>query len=443
MTQPSTQEECTPSHARSTGRVTTIRLRTVAAATIGNIVEWYDFALYTAATPLVFQRLFFARHDDGLLAQIEPMLVFGAGFLVRPAGGILFGLLGDRLGHARALRYTLTIIGIATAAIGLLPGQATIGVLAPLLLLVLRLAQGFAAGGEWAGAVLLLGADSPAARHRGIAFALTQSGVAAGMVLGGAALWAARQLPEAAFLSWGWRIPFLAAFPFLLLGLWLRATPHPDTPIVRSARPHAAPQGMGLQGMGLPLLTGTMLRLAENGSIYMMLVFGMAYGHMHHVPDRWMLLAGTLGMVADGLAMPAFGWLAEHLGARTIYALGAAGMALFCGLFLALVASGSQSGVILAFIVGMGLCHAPMIAVEPALLSALFPPAHRYLGVAVAHEAGALLAGGISPVVATLLVHSRWGNGAVCGYMAALAGLSLLALLARPARRLAFPQPQE
>ncbi|MFS3135372.1 MFS transporter [Gluconacetobacter sacchari] len=412
--------------------------RAIAAATIGNIVEWYDFALYSAATPLVFQRLFFARHDDGLLAQLAPMLVFGAGFLVRPAGGILFGLLGDRLGHARALRHTLTIIGLATAAIGLLPGQATIGILAPILLLVLRLAQGFAAGGEWAGAVLLLGADTPGAPHRGVAFALTQSGVAAGMVLGGAALWAARLLPDAAFLSWGWRLPFLAALPFLCLGLWLRATPQPGRPATRHPRPPLSPRQAGPA-----LLRGIVLRLAENGGVYMMLVFGLAYGRAHHVPDRWLLLASTLGMVADGIAMPAFGWLAQRLGARIVYALGAVGLALFSGPFLALVASGSQAGVVMAFIVGMALCHAPMIAVEPALLSALFPAAHRYLGVALAHEAGAMLAGGVSPVVATLLVHSAGGKGAVAAYMGALAGLSLLALLPRPARRAVFPQAEE
>ncbi|GBQ22189.1 major facilitator superfamily transporter [Gluconacetobacter sacchari DSM 12717] len=409
--------------------------RVLASAIIGNIVEWYDFALYTAATPLVFGQLFFAHGQDSLLVQTEPLMVFAAGFVVRPLGGLFFGALGDRRGHREALRWTLLLIGIATALIGVLPTHARIGMMAPLLLLGLRLVQGFAAGGEWAGAVLIVGEgetalrDTPAragpATGRGVAFALSQSGVAAGMVLGTAALLLARSLPGDAFLAYGWRLAFLAAVPFVALGVWLRGIP-PGRPAAPT--PSRPPAIMVLRRCGLPLACGMALRLAENGGVYLMTVFALFYGHARHIPDAWLLMGSMAGMAADGLAMPCFGWLADRIGAPRVYLGGAVALAVLAEPFFMLLDHDTLWSVVLAFTGGMALCHAPMIAVEPALLARLFPPELRYSGVAMAHELGAVLAGGISPLVAAGLYHATGGASGTALYMAALAAASAVAL---------------
>lgn len=409
--------------------------RVLASAIIGNIVEWYDFALYTAATPLVFGQLFFAHGQDSLLVQTEPLMIFAAGFVMRPLGGLFFGALGDRHGHRAALRWTLLLIGIATALIGVLPSYARIGMMAPLLLLGLRLVQGFAAGGEWAGAVLIIGEgetgpeDTPdrvgPTTGRGVAFALSQSGVAAGMVLGTAALLLARSLPGDAFLTYGWRLAFLAAVPFVALGAWLRGTPS-GRPAART--PSRPPAVMILRHCGLPLACGMALRLAENGGVYLMTVFALFYGHARHIPDTWLLTGTMAGMAADGLAMPCFGWLADRIGASRVYLGGAVALAVLAEPFFMLLDHGTLWSVVLAFTGGMALCHAPMIAVEPALLARLFPRELRYSGVAMAHELGAVLAGGISPLLAAGLYRTTGGASGVAIYMTVLATVSALAL---------------
>ncbi|MFT8776856.1 MAG: MFS transporter [Gluconacetobacter liquefaciens] len=414
--------------------------RALASAIIGNIVEWYDFALYTAATPLVFGPLFFSQARDSLFVQTEPLMVFAAGFVVRPLGGLFFGALGDRRGHREALRWTLLLIGIATALIGVLPTHARIGMMAPLLLLALRLVQGFAAGGEWAGAVLIIGEGEtgpqetparPAKTGRGVAFALSQSGVAAGMVLGTAALLLARSLPGDGFLTYGWRVAFLAAVPFVALGVWLRGTPS-GRPAART--PSRPPAIMVLRRCGLPLACGMALRLAENGGVYLMTVFALFYGHARHIPDAWLLMGSMAGMAADGLAMPCFGWLADRIGASRVYLGGAVALAVLAEPFFMLLDHATLWSVVLAFTGGMALCHAPMIAVEPALLARLFPPELRYSGVAMAHELGAVLAGGISPLVAAGLYHTTGTASGTALYMAALAAASAVALWS-PLRR--------
>ncbi|MBO1325098.1 MFS transporter [Acetobacter sp. TBRC 12305] len=410
------------------------------SAMIGNMVEWYDFALYTAATPLVFAPLFFPPGQSSFANQFAAIVVFASGHVMRPAGGVLFGHMGDCRGHLNALRWTLLLIGTVTVLIGLLPTYAQAGVLAPVCLLVMRLVQGLAAGGEWAGSVLVIGGAAPDGRARHVMMALSQSGVALGMVLGTAALWLAQSLPATAFTSWGWRVPFLITLPAVIMGVWLRAglaVPNATTMAAPGAAPGAGPgRAAGFPFWRLvrtspgPVLCGIGLRLAENGGVYLITVFGLVYGREQGVPDRLLLAGLTAGLIADGCAMPLFARLVARWGAARIYLGGLVALAVLSVPFFALIRSGTGWGVVAAFVLALGLGHAPTIAVEPLLLERLFPPTVRYTGVAVAHEGGAVLAGGVSPVVAAALYHLAGNVNAVAFYLVGLVACSGLALLA-------------
>lgn len=398
----------------------------LASAMIGNIVEWYDFSLYASATPLVFSRVFFSQKHDPFFIQVEAIALFGTGFLVRPGGGMLFGYIGDRYGHLVSLRWTLFLIGIATALIGILPTYAQIGVSAPLLLLLLRLIQGGAAGGEWAGSVLVLGGTTQTnSKSRHLMLALSQSGVALGMVLGTGAMWLLRQLPEEEFLSWGWRIAFLATLPFVVLGIFLRSSL-----TVAPVRTHASPvfSFRALFCEPVAILRGIGVRLSENGGIYLISVFGLAYGRSCHVSDSILLAAVTCGLAADGLMMPIFGWLSIRMGHSRIYLFGIVALAVLIVPFFSFVATGQPISVILAFALIMMLAHAPMIAVEPHLLEKLFPAHCRYSGIAVSHEFGSIIAGGVSPLLAAFLYHETGSVNGVIVYVFLLAICSAAAL---------------
>ncbi|MBB2172349.1 MFS transporter [Gluconacetobacter asukensis] len=405
--------------------------RALCSAMAGNIVEWYDFSLYLAAAPLIFSQLFFSGAQTAFMHQVEAAAFFAAGFVVRPVGGILFGYLGDRYGHLVSLRWTLLLIGAGTAAIGALPGFDTIGLYAPSILLLLRLVQGVAAGGEWAGSILVIEGAAAGARNNTVLLSLSQSGVAAGMVLGTVALWLASCLPHEAFLRWGWRAAFVAPLPFVGLGILLRTSMDGGA---RRVEPHGLsrfPLVTLLRREPVAVLRGIGIRLAENGGVYLMTVFGLSYGREQHIPDTVLLLAMTLGLAADGLAMPLFGWLAVRYGAQRVYLGGIIGLSCLAPLFFLLVASGQTGYVMLAFVLVMALGHAPMIAVEPILLARLFADGERYTGVAVSHEIGAVLAGGLSPLMATLLYHASGSVNGVILYLLLLATFSAIALCGR------------
>lgn len=406
--------------------------RAIVASLAGNMLEWYDFFLFGTAAALVFNKLFFPAADPtaSLLAAFS---VYAVGFAARPVGGLIFGHIGDRHGRKVSLVWTLSIMGVATFAIGLLPSFEQAGMLAPALLVGLRLLQGIAAGGEWGGGVLMITENAPAHR-RGFLGAWSQVGVGLGFVLASLAFYLARQMPEADFLAWGWRLPFLASILIFFVGIFIRLR------ISETARhldegqaAHAAPILQLLRAYPRAILAGVGIRLAENGGSHLLITFSLAYGVTVGAPAEAMLVGVMLGMIADSAMMPVYGALSDRFGRRTVYMGGIIALGLFGYPFLRLLESASPALIIAAFVIGNGLCHAAMIGVQPALFSEMFEGEVRYSGLAFVHEVSSVIVG-FGPLIATALFAHYHSAVPIALYLGALCLLSAVALLVGPGR---------
>jgi MFS family permease len=406
--------------------------RVILAACVGSALEWYDFFLYGTASALVFAPLFFPKSDP-IVGTLLSFLTFGVGFIVRPLGGVLFGILGDRLGRKPVLVATLLMIGVGTTAIGFLPTYASIGVWAPLLLVALRVVQGLGAGAEYGGAVILLVEYAPA-RHRGFWGGFAPLGVSIGNLLAAGALALVTLLSQDALMSWGWRLPFLASAVLILLGLYVRLRVM-ETPVFREAvagrhkiERNPAMAALRLHPRNFLVLLGA--RMAENGLGYLFPVFGLGY------------VVTTLGVTrADALSalMLAFGMelftilgfsaLSDRVGRRPVYMFGAlSGIALAFPFFW-MVGTREWVWIAAAFILARAVVTAAMFGPQAAYFAELFPPQRRFAGFAFARELGSLLSGGPAPFVATALV--IWSGGAwwpVALYVILLSAITAVAI---------------
>jgi MFS family permease len=406
--------------------------RVILAACVGSALEWYDFFLYGTASALVFAPLFFPKSDP-IVGTLLSFLTFGVGFIVRPFGGVLFGILGDRLGRKPVLVATLLMIGVGTTAIGFLPTYASIGVWAPLLLVALRVVQGLGAGAEYGGAVILLVEYAPA-RHRGFWGGFAPLGVSIGNLLAAGALALVTLLSQDALMSWGWRLPFLASAVLILLGLYVRLRVM-ETPVFREAvagrhkiERNPAMAALRLHPRNFLVLLGA--RMAENGLGYLFPVFGLGY------------VVTTLGVTrADALSalMLAFGMelftilgfsaLSDRVGRRPVYMFGAlSGIALAFPFFW-MVGTREWVWIAAAFILARAIVTAAMFGPQAAYFAELFPPQRRFAGFAFARELGSLLSGGPAPFVATALV--IWSGGAwwpVALYVILLSAITAVAI---------------
>ncbi|MFC0304364.1 MFS transporter [Rhizorhabdus histidinilytica] len=401
--------------------------RAILASLAGNMLEWYDFFLFGTAAALVFNRLFFPAADP-TAALLAAFSVYAVGFAARPIGGLIFGHVGDRHGRKVSLVWTLSIMGVATFAIGLLPSYEQAGMLAPALLVALRLLQGIAAGGEWGGGVLMITENAPADR-RGFLGAWSQVGVGLGFVLASLAFFLARRMPEADFLAWGWRLPFLASILIFLVGVFIRLRISETARHLEEGRgSHAAPILRLLRRYPRAILTGVGIRLAENGGSHLLITFSLAYGVTVGAPADALLVGVMLGMIADSAMMPVFGALSDRIGRRAVYLAGVIGLALFGYPFLRMLDSGAPAMIVAAFVIGNGLCHAAMIGVQPALFSEMFDGEVRYSGLAFVHEVSSVIVG-FAPLIATALYASSKSPVPVAAYLAILCLLSAVALL--------------
>lgn len=416
-----------------TGRVP---VRVVLAACVGSALEWYDFFLYGTAAALVFGPLFFPKSDP-LVGTLLSFLTFGVGFVVRPLGGIFFGIMGDRLGRKPVLVATLLMIGGGTTLIGVLPTYAVAGVWAPILLVSLRVLQGLGAGAEYGGAVILLVEYAPKGK-RGFWGSFAPLGVSIGNLLAAGAFALATMLPQDQFMSWGWRVPFLASAILIGVGVYVRFRVM-ETPVFREAveqkhKREANPAMAALRINTRSFFVVLGARMAENGLGYLFPVFGLTYvTTVLGMPKTDALSALMVSYFVELFAIMGWATLSDRVGRRPVYIFGAlAGIALAFPFFW-LVGTREWLWVALAFVLARAVVVAGMFGPQAAYFAELFPPQRRFAGFAFARELGSLLAGGPAPFVATALV--AWAGGAwwpVACYIIVLSGITAFAVWCGP-----------
>jgi MFS transporter, MHS family, shikimate and dehydroshikimate transport protein len=384
--------------------------RVVLASLIGTSIEWYDFFLYGTAAALVFNRLFFPALDP-LAGTMAAFATHAVGFFARPLGGAVFGHYGDLIGRKAMLVTTLLMMGLSTFLIGVLPTYDHIGVLAPAVLVTLRFVQGLGVGGEWGGAVLLV-VEHSHRRRRGFYASFAQAGVPTGVLLANGAFAAVAALPEEDFLSWGWRVPFLAGAVLLGLGLFIRLHIL-ETPLFAEAQARRAISRMPLVELlrrhPRNLLLAMGARFAENACFYIFTVFIYVYASETRGFARDTILFGVLFASALQLfCIPAFAALSDRLGRRPVYLAGALFLGLFAFPFFWLVDSGVTAFVWLALVLGSTAISA-MYGPQAAFFSELFGTNVRYSGASLAAQLAAPFAGGLAPLIATALL--SWSDG--------------------------------
>ncbi|MFI6107000.1 MFS transporter [Streptomyces sp. NPDC051310] len=412
--------------------------RIVAASLIGTTIEWYDFFLYGSAAALVFNKLFFPGSDP-LVGTLLSFLTYAVGFAARPLGALVFGHYGDRLGRKKLLVLSLLLMGGATFAIGLLPTHATIGSAAPVLLTVLRLVQGFALGGEWGGAVLLV-SEHGDARRRGFWASWPQTGAPAGQLLATGVLSALTALlSDAAFTSWGWRIPFLLSGVLVIVGLWIRLSVD-ESPVFKAAlaRAEARTAETGqLEKMPLvavlryhwrDVLVAMGARMAENISYYVITAFILVYATTSAGLSKQTALNAVLIASAVHFAViPAWGALSDRIGRRPVYLIGAIGVGAWMFPFFALIDSKSFGSLLLAVTVGLVL-HGAMYAPQAAFFSEMFATRMRYSGASIGAQFSSVAAGAPAPLIATALLADYDSSTPIALYVIAAALLTVVAI---------------
>jgi metabolite-proton symporter len=414
--------------------------RVVMASLIGTTVEWYDFFLYGSAAALVFNKLFFPEFDP-LTGTLLAFATYALGFVARPVGGIVFGHFGDRIGRKRLLMLSLSLMGVATVLIGLLPTYAQIGIWAPLALIALRLVQGFAVGGEWGGAVLMAAEHGDAAR-RGFWASWPQAGVPAGNLLAAAvlAIMAAVQT-EADFLAWGWRVPFVLSALLVVVGWYIRnrvsESPMFEKELDEAEAPPKVPAMEVLRERPRALVLGAGLRVGENISYYILTVFSLTYlVDVSHESRSLALNALLIGAAVQFFAIPLFALLSDKIGRRPVYAIGAFGLAAWCFVMFGLLGSGDNVSIVLALVVGLVL-HGAMYGPQAAFITELFPTRIRYSGVSLAYQLTSIVAGSLAPIIALWLYKEYDSATPVAIYVGVACLISgVSALLARETRGL-------
>ena len=379
------------------------------SSTVGTAIEWYDFFLYGTMAALVFPKVFFTKSDP-LIGTLLSLFTFLVGFVARPFGGALFGHLGDRIGRKSTLIATLLLMGISTLIIGFLPGYATIGIAAPIILVLLRLGQGLGVGGEWGGSVLLA-LEYGHKRHRGFWASWPQMGAPIGLVLSTVAVNVVQAATGANFLTWGWRIPFFVSALLLIIGLYIRLRIL-ETPLFarvqEQKRQARAPILAAFRHSTPEILLSAGSRFAEQAPFYLFTVFVVTYGvEKLHLGRGLILDAITIAAVLEFFTIPLYGHLSDRVGRRRWYLLGCVLMAAFAFPYFLLMNTGSAALFTLAVVLSLPLCHAWMYGPQAALIAERFGTRARYSGASLGYQLAAPFAGGPAPIIALLLLTGK------------------------------------
>jgi len=420
--------------AAATTSVRAQRSRAAVASTIGTTIEWYDFFLYGTTAALVFPSVFFPGSSvlAGTLLSFSTQFV---GFAARPVGAAIFGHYGDRLGRKGALITTLVLMGTATALMGVLPGYATIGVAAPILLTVLRIIQGIGVGGEWGGSVLM-SMEWGSRKRRGFMASLPQLGVPIGLLLStGIVKIVSAAGGEHFFLTWGWRIPFLLSVVLIAIGLYVRLSVL-ETPYFARAKEQKAvvkqPVWEVIRTQPRAIITSAFVRMAEQAPFYLFITFVLTYGTKALSLPRGDLLNDTLIAAAIGfITVPLFGYLSDLFGRRLVYGVGIVAVGVYAFPYFGLLNTKSSGLVLLGIVVSLAL-HDIMYGPQAALISETFGTGVRYSGAGLGYQLASVIAGGPAPLIATAIFAATKSSTWISWYIVGCAVLSMIALLLMP-----------
>ncbi|CAG9175487.1 MFS transporter [Cupriavidus pampae] len=405
------------------------------ASMMGTTIEWYDFFLYGTAAALIFNKIFFPSFDP-LTGTLAAFATYSVGFFARPLGGVIFGHFGDKVGRKSMLLITLFMMGIPTILIGLIPSYDSIGYWAAVALVLLRLLQGVAVGGEWGGAVLMAVEHAPEGK-KGFFGSLPQAGVAPGLVLSSLAMGMVAALPEKDMLSWGWRVPFLASVVLLAVGWFIRAkvAESPDfEQMQKKGEKVEMPAMVVLKRYPRQVLTVVGGRLAEVTWFYTVVTFSLAYATgTLGVPKTVMLDATVWGALLALFTMPLFGILGDRIGFKWVFMAGTVGILIFAPQFFMLLQTLEPKNITIALAIAIGLVYACLYGPEGSLFSAQFPPEVRYSGISIAVQVSGAIGGGLAPIVATSLL--AYGKGSPTYIVWYLGALSVIAFVSAACMR--------
>ncbi|ELY6345370.1 MHS family MFS transporter [Cronobacter muytjensii] len=402
------------------------------ASLTGSAIEWFDYFLYGTAAALVFNKIFFPMVDP-VIGLILSWLSFSLTFFIRPIGGVFFAHIGDRIGRKKTLVLTLSLMGGATVMIGLLPTYETIGIWAPVLLILMRIIQGMGIGGEWGGALLLAYEYAPEKR-KGFFGSIPQAGVTIGMLMATFIVSLMTLFSEAQFLAWGWRIPFLLSAGLVLLGLWIRRGID-ETPDFQQAKRTGqlskTPLRVTVRHHWREVLIAAGLKVVETAPFYIFSTFVVSYATTTLAYEKSQALESvTLAALVATILIPLMGLLSDKIGRKRMYAVSVMLLGAFIVPWFMLLDTGTTWGIMLATVIAFGVLWAPITAVLGTLCSEIFHARVRYTGITLGYQLGAALAGGTAPLIATgLLAHSGGDWTPVAWYLAVTVAISLLAIL--------------
>ena len=430
----SVRDDAPPTSNEPGPPITTGLKRVVAASMAGTVVEWYEFFLYGTAATLVFSKVFFAKGDSDLDAILAAFITYAVGFAARPVGGVVFGHFGDKYGRKKLLQFSLLLVGVATFLMGCLPTFGQVGYWAPTMLVVLRFIQGFAVGGEWGGAVLLVAEHSPN-QSRGFWSSWPQAAVPVGNMLATVVLLVLTgTLSDDAFLSWGWRVAFWLSAVVVLIGYYIR-TKVTDAPIFVAAqqeveRVKAASYGVVevLKRYPRGVFTAMGLRFAENIMYYLVVTFSITYLKVQVHADTsdilwWLLAAHAVHFVA----IPLVGRLSDRVGRRPVYFVGALAAGTW-GFFAFPMMNSANYLVIMGAVISGLVIHAFMYAPQPAIMAEMFPTRMRYSGVSLGYQVTSIVAGSLAPIIAVKLLEVYDSSVPIALYLAGAAVITLIAV---------------
>ncbi|MBK1783443.1 MFS transporter [Prauserella cavernicola] len=421
---------------------TRLAKRAAVASLVGTAVEWYDYFIFGTASALVFGHLFFPNEDDPIIGTLAAFAVFGVGFFARPVGGIVFGHFGDKFGRKAALVTTLMMMGVSTFLIGLLPTTNEIGIWAPVLLVLLRLIQGFGVGGEWGGASLVAVEYAPAGK-RGAYGSFPQIGNAVGLVMSTSIFAVVASLPDEALFSWGWRVPFLLSAVLIAVGLFIRFK-LTETPTFQAAQEKLEAQAAGDQvkekmpiaelftKFKRPLLLAMGMRLGEAVFGYIILTIGLTFAENYtDIPRTDVLIASTVAAALAIYTYYFFGKLSDRIGRRAVFIIGSVVALVVSFPFFWILDGDAVVLMYVIYAVGYAIGVGALYGVEPAFFSELFGTKVRYTGLSLAAQVPSILIG-LWPLASTALFAATGGDpwpialitavcvviGLVCAYLA-------------------------